>query len=700
MANIVRTYFKSLRRGSRLAVATLALGWLVLNILPYVLVNDFAFEFSLHHRYEGGVELILFALALPVVFIIDGLLFVVLFALFGQAASLSASSIFRLIARLATCAIFLICTSYYTCLLFSWFSFKLTGTFLGQDSFSLLDFLIDLPGFLTDTGRSDIFRLVIGVLVAVLIAGWIWKVSTLVRSAKSFFRLVAALVVLSSATFLGPKMLAQSMQPERKAFFRSIIQNFFAPQLSLYWGVLWFGPPPKSFEQVTMDLPPSYSLDDYVAKLGAPALKKNILVIMVEAMRADTLAAYGSDPKIAPNINQLAADSVVFRHAYSQAAETDYSQGAILTSLYQLKFPYRDVHKDTNYPFVRIYDLLSKLGWLSGYFTHEWAVTRLVTDSPALDIHLDPKMIPVEQIKAALPEGQVKLESGTGLPSMATSDRYNILKLKEWIAKAHDAGKPFMGSIYLAASHYPFTPPPDYQPLFLPNDIKPYVGSISFLDYPEGLTTLMKNRYLNDINFIDSLVGDLINFLKQSGLFENTVIFVTGDHGELFHEHGLVNHANHLYEEAIKVPMVVSGVKDLCPIASDQYTVGHIDIAPSILEILGLPTLGYFQGRSMFGADACTGNPLPARLLFSTTQLVVQEDCVHRWPWKYCYNQRKLEDRLFDLASDPGEAHNIFGAEPVVGQELKQALADFRNKQLSYYSPGSPYRKANFAPKF
>src|SRR5690606_37936808 len=127
-------------------------------------------------------------------------------------------------------------------------------------------------------------------------------------------------------------------------------------------------------------------------------------------------------------------------------------------------------------------------------------------------------------------------------------------------------------------------------------------STVSFLGYPEEFSEIMHNRYLNCLRFIDAQLRQMFSELERAGKLENTIVIITADHGELFHEHGFVNHAGYMYEEVMHVPLLLYGLEPESHGEVDRL-VGHVDIAPTIADVLGLSPHDNMQGTSLLNEN-------------------------------------------------------------------------------------------------
>ena len=204
----------------------------------------------------------------------------------------------------------------------------------------------------------------------------------------------------------------------------------------------------------------------------------------------------------------------------------------------------------------------------------------------------------------------------------------------------------------------------------------------------------MENRYFNSLHYIDSLVGKLYALLEEKGLLQDTIIMITGDHGECFNEHGDVAHASNLYQETLRVPLIIWNVANSKAQEVPQLA-NLIDIAPTILALAKLPPHDNFQGRSLI---PIIDPPQFTNPVFATLYNIFALDAAIVWPWKYIYNVRTEREMLFNLERDPNEREDVKNREHKVLACMRQTLQEFREKQIEYHKSFELYSKY-FPPK-
>jgi len=153
-----------------------------------------------------------------------------------------------------------------------------------------------------------------------------------------------------------------------------------------------------------------------------------------------------------------------------------------------------------------------------------------------------------------------------------------------WLAE-RDANEPFLGFVLLDSAHQTYSYPPDQRQFSPSAEEVDYIEMTSNEGPDEGRLVAVRNRYKNAVWHADKVVGGILRTLQEAGLEENTLVFVTGDHGEEFRECGFFGHTSAFTPQQVEVPLLVRG-PGVTPGVEDRPT-SHIDFAPTVLEALG-----------------------------------------------------------------------------------------------------------------
>jgi arylsulfatase A-like enzyme len=402
--------------------------------------------------------------------------------------------------------------------------------------------------------------------------------------------------------------------------------------------------------------------------------RPNVIVILIDALRPDHLGCYGYSRPTSPNIDKIAKDGMVFENAFAQSNCTHLSVGSILTSQFPL-----DVKeaKLGYYPQKEgVTTLMEKLA-AGGYKTGLFALNPLIHWDYKYDAGCDSYFAP-------------KTGGDTGLSDFALNWMRDYRRNR------------FFAYIHFMTVHSPYAPPSHYSAPFLPNDYLPADPDVRDGMQERPLVVLekmkqgykdrekdieyLKGLYDGDITWMDALIGSFVGQLKQMDLYDNTVLIIIADHGEAFLEHGELMHGRQLYDEAIRVPLIVKLPSSFERKAERvDSLVRLVDVYPTILDLAELPIPAGIQGKSLLSSGS-DGD----RLVYAEGSVdfpdVGMATAVTR-DWKYIKNTRNRGDELYNLAADPKEHHNLIAARPDKAVELQQQMQDMLRHRKTLKKP-------------
>lgn len=426
---------------------------------------------------------------------------------------------------------------------------------------------------------------------------------------------------------------------------------------------------------------PIISMDQYLAGVTHSALKRrNVVMVQFESLRSDQLLIYGGRREVMPTIERLAKEARVFTNAYIQASHSNYADLVPLSSHYPLRSP--DMYEyppNPTYPRVLIYDVLKAIGYKTGIFSSQnerWGGMVNYHRESSLDrfLHAATFSGPTQTPWADLGFAEwVKETKGAG----SIDDKYTVNEAIKWLDGV--AGQPFFIHMNLQASHVPYVIPDDFPHKFSPKTLD---FAIMWAKFPIEKIDIVKDRYADSLFYEDTQIARLFDYLKKRGLWENTIVIVGGDNGEAFYEHGFASHASSLFNEVMKVPMIIHA-PDLGPGLDDRPAM-FLDIAPSLFDLLGLPPHPSFQGISLFERQ-----PNPNRSIYMIVQTPAAfQSAIVRSGFKLLYNELDGRYFLYDLINDPGETpqRNLAASRPDLVSELDGRLKFWRGEQLRYYA--------------
>ncbi len=415
------------------------------------------------------------------------------------------------------------------------------------------------------------------------------------------------------------------------------------------------------------------------AEGAQPTRQSNVLFLVVESLRGDVIHDAKGFRSIMPNVAALAENGAFFENHYALATHSNYADIVPISSQYPLRSPNTHVYPERpTYPTPRIYDLLKTQGYRTAIISsqnEEWGKMANYLSSPSLDYFFHSVTFEGETY---VPKNDIGFFSmaGNGKRSGKIDDYFTVNEAIDWIGQ--DADTPFYVYSNYQNSHFPYEVPEGFPRPFAP---EPFDIEVGFNNVPDAHLDIVRRRYYDSLYYIDFQIGRLIQSLKDSGRFHDTLIIVTGDTGQAFREHGFSGHANMLFDETLRTPLIVHGPGIAPEIVTERYS--HLDVPPTILSHLGLPPYPGFQGIDALNRDAYD----PNRLVY----LTVQSPFAHQYGVllknvKYFVDAMTGAEYLFQIDIDPGEKVNLAHAAPDFAAQLRQLVDSWRLGQLSYYA--------------
>ncbi|MFH2051462.1 MAG: sulfatase [bacterium] len=398
----------------------------------------------------------------------------------------------------------------------------------------------------------------------------------------------------------------------------------------------------------------------------------NVLLITMDTTRADHLSAYGYKFKTSPFLEEFAAEGALFKRVYAAAPATAPSHATIFTSLSPLT--HRVVKNAV--ALAGHHETLAEVLAGRGYQTAAIVSSFVLNRKFGLDqgfAHYDDRL---DGAGASIAwkhwEGQ-EVDGAFDCRADATTDR-----ALAWLETARDPDVPFFLFVHYFDPHDPYAPPREYQ------------GRFSDADIGNPAIRRQIGAYDGEIAFTDDQMRRLCVRLGELGLAEDTIVIITGDHGEGLWQRGYQYHGAHIYEEAVRVPLAVRWPGRIPAGSVFQKPVTIAAVMPTLFDLLGVPTDGrLFHGRSLARALQ-TGEPLRQDLPVFLYRIPYdphdefgvwvdgEKHGVRLGNWKYLEAENEGTTELFDLRTDPGEMRNLAAADPDVAADMARILADWR----------------------
>jgi len=377
---------------------------------------------------------------------------------------------------------------------------------------------------------------------------------------------------------------------------------------------------------------------------GEPPRPRNVLLISIDTLRADHLGCYGYPRPISPNLDRLALEGVLFEEARSPTAWTLQGHASMLSGT----SPARNVTQEGSLRVREDVPLVAELLQERGFQTGAVVNASLLKERFGFARGMDEFRF-IRNVKGA-------------------ADRHR--EAVRELVDTFDAERPWFLFVHYMSVHSPYSSAPEDAFRL----VRPYEGELTrgdnrvqMLEIDEGKRTIdaADARFLIDlydgaIATTDRRLDELFADLALLGL-DDTVVVLTSDHGEEFLDHGHVLHTRTLYEEVLRIPLIVAG-----PGIPRGRVVGApvslVDVVPTVFDLLGLPALPGLDGRSLaplWESDAALPDP--------TVELATFQLRTGSSKWGILRGRAKLvvdletgESSFFDLSLDPQERTDLY----------------------------------------
>jgi len=378
---------------------------------------------------------------------------------------------------------------------------------------------------------------------------------------------------------------------------------------------------------------------------------RNLVIVLIDTLRPDHLGCYGYIRDTSPNLDQLAAESVVFDAGYSVSPWTRSSVVSLFTSLHPATHSCQDEEDVVADELVMLAEVLRDKGLRTGGvssnisvsadfnmtqgFEHFQYVDRVVWS--VLHPERDPGYVPIEGMMA---------------------DTY------AWLDQV--AQQPFFLYFHCADPHYQYMPPTEHQ---LWGDATPY------------------DLYDGEVHYVDQFVGELIEKLRALKVLDETLLIITADHGEELGDHGFMGHGHTLYNELLQVPLIVRHPA----FAARRRTeiVRLIDVLPTIVELWNCQSDGLrMQGRSLVPLLRGEADPSPeAHFIFAEVLYPKKMEglSLQRDGWKFIWTYQDMRGKkdaqeFYAVTYDGREKLNYLVVHPNEAAAYRTAVVKMREE--------------------
>ncbi len=442
----------------------------------------------------------------------------------------------------------------------------------------------------------------------------------------------------------------------------------------------------------------------------------SIIVISIDALRADYLPQYGSNMTEVPNITRFSQDAVAFDKMYVVSPWTLPSMASLLTGVYPTVHGANiETHK-VHSEMPTLAETLKEQGYSTGAFVVNPMMAISTELNKGFDEYYEPHsmkgpfshlrtfMFYFEYIFLELCERRIIHFDGIFADKMER-------KLFPWIKK-HKNNKVFLWVHYFAP-HIPYCPPDRY----LKRKNQQGDGSVKHASYElmlhissgvlkctEKKLNCLKDLYAGDIEFSDERIGVLLYKIKEAG-WTNSTIIITSDHGEELFEHGSFDHGHTFYNEIVHVPLIIHTGNGVMPIPEgrEKKPVNMLDLTATICDIAGVENSDFYkqlQGTSIF-SDTPGVKPTDLIFIESLHRGIPERIAVIKNDVKYfAYADDEIRE-VFNLIDDPFELFNIINTVPdeildEIGEDIKKWRSENEILRRSLRSNPDEEEKAKY----
>ncbi|MBN1458334.1 MAG: sulfatase [Armatimonadetes bacterium] len=421
-----------------------------------------------------------------------------------------------------------------------------------------------------------------------------------------------------------------------------------------------------------------------VTELREATSRASVVIVVLDAARADHVGCYGYPRPTTPNIDRLAAQSALLENHFAPYASTKCSTASLFTAQHadtHLAYANRQLPEDT----FTLAQAFEQAGFRTVMFSSN------PNAAPGTGLGSDFQDVYDQRQVEPLVENWEQFTHPAPLLAL----------IRDWLAE-HRRERFFM-YVHFDPPHQPYLQPEEMRALFAEEPRPEFVpGPFAFpVDDRKRVQTALRpplpewiNLYDGNLRFADWAVGELERHLRNAGVFDRSIFIVTADHGEAFGEHGYIWHERGVYDELLHIPLLIR-LPGGAPGRRYEALTQSIDLLPTLCDLLEMP-------YPATGIDGISLLPLLAGLEDHTRAHVIARS--DGSPPCYLFRTREWAlilwgngewRALYDLQSDPGQRHNVIEDHPEVAARL---LSDFREFARAQRRPPLEFLDPSAAP--
>jgi len=440
---------------------------------------------------------------------------------------------------------------------------------------------------------------------------------------------------------------------------------------------------------ITSPLDTSINPSNPLRNITSSSLKKpNIVIILLDTLRSENLLTYGYNKDTMPNLTKFTKGATLFKNTISTSSFTPPSHLSIISGNYV----------DSQRMEISEQKTLTEMLKQNGYCTVCVTANRLVTTEnfvKGFDIYIDnvsaevlfQYLMSFKIIYKLFHDKIFNLQFMFYHRHTRAEDVNDILFP---LLNKHISRNLFLFINYLDPHdpYFPTSKKSEFSPFSLENGFFRHIENWRHPDLDDRQFDTLKNLYDQELGYLDQHLGDLFDLFKELDMLDESIIIVTSDHGEIFGENGYLSHAISLYENEIKVPLIMRGSKIFPEDRQIDKLVQTVDIVPTILDILKMKIPSDIHGQSLMPLLDEEGVGVSRDFVYAS-----QYDfrMIRNSDWKYIRNLKDKSEELFFIKTDPNELNDLKNVNKKKRDELASRLDNFINE----YDLGLSSRKSN-----
>jgi len=392
----------------------------------------------------------------------------------------------------------------------------------------------------------------------------------------------------------------------------------------------------------------------------------NLLIVVVDTLRRDHLGAYGYERDTSPHIDALAAESFLFRRAYTAAPWTQPSVASLITGLHPSGHTVDRLVSFLPEAADTLAEILSGAGYATVAVVSHWIIGSRYKFDQGYEVFLE--------------------DQGFGREPFSTPGVSNqAIGLLEGFMRDE---RPFFLFVHYFDPHFEYRRHSEYGfAAEAPGRLhgRESIDALRSLDPPPDPEErrFIRDLYDEEIRFTDAGVGSLLESLERLALDGDTLVVFLADHGEEFFERGWLGHAQNLYEEVLRVPLLIRLPGSRGGGRTIDEPVSLVSVTPTLLDLLGVDRSGLsFQGPSFSALLGGDGEFSAGALYFETSlpRKSIFKHALLQGDFKLIVDRESGERELYDLGRDPGERQSLVQREPQLADAMAAQLEEIARR--------------------